>query len=586
MEILVKLIAAESKNSITDLGTYVNKIYENMRDNGLIHTLCVNPMEVSSTVEAIKLEDEELGIYSLSFTSKDSGKTDTWKIQFCFGTYKEKQQMTVAIYSDTYEPSPAEDYLERVKLNINRCIKRDWEKIIWLFDKDSECLSIDLYPKVYQTENMLRQLINETMTRNYGIEWWDVFVPHDIKKKHVDRRDGYKAIAPGFNNVDERLMSIDVTDLLSIIRCKLTKWDPNYSDEINKMINGQNPCSANRIVEVLKKQMVVEQDLWATIFSKFLSDDFIEKYSEFEENRNHIAHNKLIDRAAYKQIKDSIDIVYEAEKKALGLIANEVISKEEKDAIERQREEERQAFEDAMMMNIQEEAGVVIRNNEEIMEYIADALTEFSEDVRQKLRFRQDVEVSEILFDASEICGEFLKVISKVTKEELIFTYDSLLISEQGMSTHVTISCDGEYIGEIEYVNGAVEYDEEQGYYLPMTQDGISEKEIVQLKNEIVDFVNETLMDLKEAAGTENYVEVTEGGNPVIQENLYCAECGEEWVYLGETLVAYGTCLHCGYVNEIEECDRCGTMFNVETEGYMNDEWNLCDCCKESYDEE
>ncbi len=586
MEILVKLIAAESKILITNLGAYVNKIYENMRDNGLIQALCVSPMVVNSTVEAIKVEDEGLGIYALAFTSKDNDITNTWKIQFAFGTYKEKQQMTVAIYSDTYKPSPAEDYLERVKLNINRCIKRDWEKIIWLFDKDSECLSIDLYPKVYQTENMLRQLINETMTRNYGIEWWDVFVPHDIKKKHVDRREGYKAIAPGFNNVDERLMSIDVTDLLSIIRCKLTKWNPNYSDEINKMINGQNPCSANRIVEVLKKQMVVEQDLWATIFSKFLSDDFIERYSEFEENRNHIAHNKLIDRVAYKQIKDSIDIVYEEEKKALELIANEVISKEEKHVIERQREEERQAFEDAMMMNIQEEAGVIIRSDEEIMKYIADALMGFSEDVRQKLRFRQDVEVSEMLFNVSETSGEFLKVISKVTKEELIFTYDLLLISEQGMSSRLTICCDGEYIGEIEYINGSVEYDEEQGYYLPLVEDGISEKDILQLKNRVVDFVNEGLIDLKEAAGMENYAEMTDGGNPVIQDNLYCAKCGEEWVYLGDSLVVYGTCLHCGYVNEIEECDRCGTMFNAETEGYMDDEWNLCGCCKERYAEE
>lgn len=42
MEMLVKFIAVESKDLITDLGTYVNKIYENMRDNGLIHTLCVN----------------------------------------------------------------------------------------------------------------------------------------------------------------------------------------------------------------------------------------------------------------------------------------------------------------------------------------------------------------------------------------------------------------------------------------------------------------------------------------------------------------------------------------------------------------
>ena len=88
MEILVKLIAAESKSLITNLGAYVNKIYENMRDNGLIHALCVSPMEVSSTVEAIRVEDVELGIYSLAFTSKDNDMTNTWKIQFAFGIYK------------------------------------------------------------------------------------------------------------------------------------------------------------------------------------------------------------------------------------------------------------------------------------------------------------------------------------------------------------------------------------------------------------------------------------------------------------------------------------------------------------------
>jgi hypothetical protein len=381
-------------------------------------------------------------------------------------------------------------------------------------------------------------------------------------------------------------MSIDVTDLLSIIRCKLTKWNPIYSDEINKMINGQNPCSVNKIVEELKKQMIVEQDLWGTVFSNFLAEDFIEKYEKFEENRNHIAHNKLIDRDAYKQIRDSIELVYEEEKKALEKIANQVISKEEKEVIARQREEERQAFEDAMMMNIQDESGVVIRSDDEIMEYMASALTGFSDEVSQKLRFRQDIEVSELLFDENEISGEFLRVVSKVNKDEMIFEYELLLSSEQGMSSQLTISCDGEFIGQIEYVNGAVEYDEEQGYYLPLAEDGIAESDIAELKNKIVDYVNENLFDLKEAARAENYAEVTDGGNPVLQENLCCAECGEEWIYIGNSLVEYGTCLNCGYLNEVKECDRCGNMFNTEIEGYTNDGCNLCGYCKEQYDEE
>lgn len=131
--------------------------------------------------------------------------------------------------------------------------------------------------------------------------------------------------------------------------------------------------------------------------------------------------------------------------------------------------------------------------------------------------------------------------------EEILITFIRLKVKENKY-----VYCRG---------NGAVEYDEEQGYYLPLGEEGISEKDILQLKNRIVDFVNEGLVDLKEAAGTENYAEVTDGGNPVIQKNLYCAECGEE-------------------------CDRCGAMFNAETEGCMDDRWNLCDCCKERYDEE
>ena len=48
---------------------------------------------------------------------------------------------------------------------------------------------------------------------------------------------------------------------------------------------------------LLSAQMIVSIDLWVEQFS--LSEDFIKDFKTFELNRNHIVHNKLIDRSAY-----------------------------------------------------------------------------------------------------------------------------------------------------------------------------------------------------------------------------------------------------------------------------------------------
>lgn len=41
---------------------------------------------------------------------------------------------------------------------------------------------IDLYAKIYKIENLLRELINEVMVKQYGTKWWELLVPYDIKE--------------------------------------------------------------------------------------------------------------------------------------------------------------------------------------------------------------------------------------------------------------------------------------------------------------------------------------------------------------------------------------------------------------------
>ena len=87
------------------------------------------------------------------------------------------------------------------------------------------------------------------------------------------------------------------------------KWVP--SEENIKKLSKNNLHSEN-LYKIMQRQKFEKNDWWEMIFSAFLPENFRKAFGEFEANRNHIAHNKLIDRSAYKNILRSIDVVQEA----------------------------------------------------------------------------------------------------------------------------------------------------------------------------------------------------------------------------------------------------------------------------------
>ena len=127
------------------------------------------------------------------------------------------------------------------------------------------------------------------MVKVYGIQWWDLFVPYSIREKHKSRLAGYKSAVPGFCNVDEKLMSIDVGDLFTIVTLERTKWSPNFDDEISSQLSGMLQEKPDKIIELLKKQLVKEVSLWDKWFSKYLPESFKSDFKNFEIYRNHIA---------------------------------------------------------------------------------------------------------------------------------------------------------------------------------------------------------------------------------------------------------------------------------------------------------
>lgn len=233
---IVKFVAIGSKIIIEDQHEYVENILIELEAQGYIDNY------------EIFIEEE----YPTAFFSRTDKAGLTFDVIFEFETYRGVKQLVIDIASDGYMLDVDDSYLENLKLMIKKSIIKDWDKIVWLYD-DAYILSKDLYSRFYVTENSIRRFINEFMIKTFGLEWWDMLSDQNIKDKYKARFKGYKTVVPGFNNVDDHLLSIDVGDLLKILTMKKLGWNPEYNADIEKLLVSATIGNECKIVESMKK---------------------------------------------------------------------------------------------------------------------------------------------------------------------------------------------------------------------------------------------------------------------------------------------------------------------------------------------
>ena len=567
-----------------DMFGYIENVVTELQKKGLITKIEYSPAQCDFGDDSCLIEVEDT-FYVANFIYSKDDKENHWQIAFEYGTYNSCSQLQIKILSADYELNVADNYLEQLKFAIKLLVKPIWEKIIWLMDKDSEQLSIALYPRIYRVENLARQLISEIMTKEYGFEWWDTYVPLTIKNKHMGRLGGYKSITPGFANVDERLMSIDIGDLNSIITLKEKKWNPAFIPEISSFLNEQSDMKLERMKTLLSAQMIVSIDLWVEQFSKYLSEDFIKDFKTFELNRNHIVHNKLIDRSAYGSISNSISTVEAELIKALAKIEQVVVSKEQREAREQQRAIEQEEMEVALKDIMESEAGVKIRNSQEIIEVYEEQLFIFHSELQEYLRFRNDLEIGEYKSIENDT-GILFEIRYKVNDESAIVSYSiECMDDSQGSESVVAVNImvgENVFSKDIAYTNGEISFNSHQSCYMPETQDSISMEDLSALKEGAVDFLNEQFENLREKVDSEMFSIIKDGGSSPLAE-FSCWECGEEYICIDENYGALGQCLNCGEMNDICFCDRCESYF----EGTADEDGpNFCENCLEDFNKE
>lgn len=586
----VKFLMVGNKLSTLDPYSYIcdlkQKIYAKFPHYRFIDN---NPLEnnaafsVNRRTENI-IFDEDHQWFKLEIVDSDM-KNTIWGVEFQFGTFENSLNLEVTISSGNYNLHEKNTLLETLKIGIKDLCIEDWENVIWLMDKDSEILSTKLYPEIYITENLTRQFINELMIKKYGVDWWNTLVPKKITKKHKDRLGGYKSIVTQFKNIDEKLMSIDTGELMDLIYLKGSLWVPTYDNRINEFLNGTMELNNSRIKEILSKQNTDHYNLWTDLFSHYLPNNFKDKFKRFTDNRNHVMHNKLIDRAAFKIIRDSITEVNLDIQEALNKMSSELISEEEQRiniAMIRQFSEE-QAYTEQMIA--EEEAGVIVRTDEDILSQFEENITSYLYDFNDLLRFRDYLSMTVHPFELRQEACEVITVTRNYDQKEIVLLGEIQdLSSNPGSSSIVNLYFeDYEEKYTVEYINGEYEFNEEQSNYMPVVLDQfiLNEEELTKFLLENIDAELESPFEQIKA---DLYSSERNGSIDILLENEDCEYCGESSsIYVGRTLADDGTCLTCGEINDITECPRCSRLFvggTVDEYGSVS----FCEICKEEID--
>lgn len=293
-----------------------------VRDNELEESFEMYMLEFSEYLFSKKLIEEKdppqffsLEDVQLYLIEYDYGDCE-WRIGVLIGTYEHSYQIEVGLESDNYEINIEDDYLEKLKISVKDYIKTKFscEKIYWLFDSESENFASKLYPKIFKVENLIREIIVTVLSKKFGTSWWEL-VDEKIKVKYNNRIGKYKEMVEHFKDIDGNLLSIDTGDLIKILEMQIKIWEDTEEniEELRKLLEKPN-LKIEKLADKIKDQQITKHDYWNDIFVNVLQEGFIEKIKDFENYRNHIAHNKYIDRETYKKI---LELVTDVEKKLI-----------------------------------------------------------------------------------------------------------------------------------------------------------------------------------------------------------------------------------------------------------------------------
>ena len=446
-----------------------------------------------------------------NFEFKVSCNNVEYTVIFQMDTYEWNRQFTIKIgYSQIRIGIPVpqmrekitgyDHFMERLKISIKNALIRDWYKCVWIKDNQSLELSGEAYSDIYMAENELRAFISRIMIEHFGIDWHDR--PEFYKLKASIKKDAanIKRNVPNFNNIDVNLYTITLEKLMDTVKADIyseamQQDGPEMQKHIKEIIFATTHLDKmEAALEYLKNRYAKKYNIWERFFKPLIADPvrWEELLTSFIANRNHVAHNKLLDYMSKETMLSDTREFRRFVREAVIKFDEENCSEEVEEtlqAIADQREYEQEA----RMEIIESESGVKIRDKKEIIKLFQDTIDEIYTDAVNKVYFDEGIEVLGECKLQDSVDEQLLFSITGRSSKKLeiygVIDIDDSEGAASAMQIRVYSADENIVNGDIEYVNGEAEYSPEQTSHMPVVMDSYDDSNAEIIKNAVDEFL-------------------------------------------------------------------------------------------------
>lgn len=482
-----------------------------------------------------------------------------YRIEFAINTYEKKaarlECMITGLKTENYDQK-----LEELKIALKNRLAPDWGACTWLVDMQSAQLCKEAYEKAFVIENNLRAFASKVLIHFLGVDWLSKPGLEKQSESVKNLKGKFIQRVPEFDNINTDFLSMTLETLFGVLFDGVT-YNAEFvmnRDQYDKLFNmASKNVSGQNIAEYIKSKRTVEKSIWSDLFVPFIDEPekFKDATHKFIEDRNHVAHSKVLSWSAYQVILKDFEKMDEQIRNADAKFDMEETSDELLDtwsAEEEQQRNEREYYRERLAS----ETGIDILDESDIENQFDETLHDLYSDVFKQYHLDVRYEISDFQTLNEETCFTVTSPVLEDGSLRVDVVANYTIDDDLGEDSVCKIECrDGEgktiCSAEIRFHNGNG-HESEEGLMEADEDSEYDTSELEELRDEMFEYIDEKLNLYPEKL--DAYVYENKGDN-VWTADFACSQCGKFGVSINEEFLPIGRCCYCGWDNELERCD-------------------------------
>lgn len=407
------------------------------------------------------------------------------------------------------------DEISDFKRDIKSSMMEIMDKCYWIEDDQMLAFSKDAYENINKAENMFRSFMLNYMINTYGGNWFDA-ISKELRGTITEKSKAYMDSLTDLKDVNLDIYSLYINDLNNLVeneyniessimiktRKELNVNHKNGYRDIARFIKNNSSTIPEKSIKIksFKKTMFWEESIGTYVHN---SEIFRKKWLRVCTNRNHVAHNKPIDKNMYNTINSDTSYIIKELEKAINKLNSSIQTEEDKDYLNEHDKAIR-----VMDLGVY---GANIYSKSDIEERLDTYFEKYESYLDDFSYFNSGIKYTVNPVSLEENIN-IISVTGIVTGDKLtVYVEDYYIDDSDGGKSEVNLAISYNDIvekGSISIESAQSEFDENSGTYIPYTYDSLDDSDLFDYTDEDED--DKIIKAIKRFASNQPKIDLSE----------------------------------------------------------------------------